>query len=454
MSVIAAIVVLVFTPFFYMHMVLAGSDTYPTSIAGCRYVSDNTPAGTCDLKDSPQDEYYDPWSEENRECTSYAAWMLSSVNGYTMPFHDYAINWGTDAQNQGITVNTTPAAGSVYWSTTASIYGHVAYVKSIPDSTHVQLEEYNFSTMGGWDERTVLTSSASGYIHFKDILPPPPLFVTSDYDDSTGLTEVFSAVPNGTLRETYWLYQQQPATNTIGSQIPGTVVDIASFVTANGWRHVYTATRAGPIYETVWEPGQDVTTWQIADIPNVVGIGAVYDASTGGTEVFSVDTSGYIRDTYWPYGQTPQTIGTAQLPAGTPTSVGAILYNNYRHVYVSTKEGPVTETVWTYGQQTTTWQVANVPNAVGVSASMSGTVTEVFTLDDSDHMEETYWDYGQQPQTYIVTNLSGTPSDLASFTTLNGYRHVYGATSAPSRAITETWWIPGQAATTWSVVTF
>src|SRR5690348_16376391 len=72
---------------------VAGSDTYPTSIAGCRYVSTGGSAGTCDLKDSAQDYYYDPWSEENRECTSYVAWMLSSVNGFTMPFFAVAVNW-------------------------------------------------------------------------------------------------------------------------------------------------------------------------------------------------------------------------------------------------------------------------------------------------------------------------------------------------------------------------
>src|SRR5690349_2295635 len=93
--------------------VFAGTDTYPTSIAGCRAVSGN-PSGyfTCDLKDSTQDKYIDPWGEYNRECTSYAAWMLHSVNGFKMPFHDNAINWGTRARNLGYTVNMTPAVGS------------------------------------------------------------------------------------------------------------------------------------------------------------------------------------------------------------------------------------------------------------------------------------------------------------------------------------------------------
>src|SRR5260370_3869934 len=108
----------------------AGTDTYPTSIAGCRAASGN-PRGyfTCDLKDSTKDKYIDPWGEYNRECTSYAAWMLHSVNGFEMPFNDNASNWGTRARNLGYTVNMTPAVGSIYW--TSSHLGHVAWVQSV-----------------------------------------------------------------------------------------------------------------------------------------------------------------------------------------------------------------------------------------------------------------------------------------------------------------------------------
>ncbi len=90
----------------------ADSNTYPTSIAGCNAVGPPTgPSVTCDLKDSKQDLYYDPWGEENRECTSYVAWMLHSVNGFNMPWRGQnAINWGTTAASKpyNYTVNMTP----------------------------------------------------------------------------------------------------------------------------------------------------------------------------------------------------------------------------------------------------------------------------------------------------------------------------------------------------------
>jgi hypothetical protein len=111
---------------------------------------------------------FDTWSEYNRECTSYTAWMLHSVNGFEMPFHDDAVNWGPDATARGYTVNMTPAVGSIYWSSSSD---HVAYVQSVSsDRTHVDTTDYNSAYTGLWaQELNVATSSASGYIHFKDV---------------------------------------------------------------------------------------------------------------------------------------------------------------------------------------------------------------------------------------------------------------------------------------------
>lgn len=158
---------------------LAGTDTYPTSIGGCRAVS-GSPSGTftCDLKNSTQDIYFDPWSEENRECVSYVAWMLSSVNGFTMPFFGNATDWKTKAKGLGYTVDMTPKQGSVYWQqgTATNPAGHVAYVESVStDGTHVTTMDYNQANTGVWAEHpNILASSADGYIHFKDISSPPP----------------------------------------------------------------------------------------------------------------------------------------------------------------------------------------------------------------------------------------------------------------------------------------
>lgn len=171
----------------------AGTNTYPSSTPGCRYVSTDGLAGTCDLKDSTQDTYYDPWNEENRECTSYVAWMLSSVNGFTMPFYDDAGNWGSDATADGYTVNMTPAVGSVYWTSSPQ---HVAYVEAVTGGgSTVTLEDYNAAYTGEWAEHTgVATSSASGYIHFKDISTPTPpspgnwISLAGNWTGDTGIT--------------------------------------------------------------------------------------------------------------------------------------------------------------------------------------------------------------------------------------------------------------------------
>jgi len=45
----------------------------------------------------------------------------------------------------------------------------VAYVVQIVNATHVTISDYNHDYMGNRDEYNVTTSSATGYIHFKDV---------------------------------------------------------------------------------------------------------------------------------------------------------------------------------------------------------------------------------------------------------------------------------------------
>jgi surface antigen len=121
-------------------------------------------------RNRPKDSVLDNWFELNRECTSYAAWALSTRNGFTMPFPDNAINWGPRALARGYTVNSTPAPGSIAWSNRPPL-GHVAYVESV-NGTSVNIEEYNRFGTGTYDARTVTSSTFTGYIHFKDISTP------------------------------------------------------------------------------------------------------------------------------------------------------------------------------------------------------------------------------------------------------------------------------------------
>jgi surface antigen len=128
----------------------------------------------------PQDSRLDQWLEYNRECTSFAAWALYSRNGFVMPFHDNANNWGPRAAKLGYPVNSTPAVGSVAWSN-AGLFGHVAYVVAVSGGG-VTIEEYNHFGNGTYDKRTVPAATFTGYIHFKD---PAPEVVPTEQPPST-----------------------------------------------------------------------------------------------------------------------------------------------------------------------------------------------------------------------------------------------------------------------------
>src|SRR4051794_23072902 len=56
-------------------------------------------------KNRAQDSVVDNWRMLNRECTSFVAWALSSRNGFDIPFHANAIDWGPQAQARGYHVD-------------------------------------------------------------------------------------------------------------------------------------------------------------------------------------------------------------------------------------------------------------------------------------------------------------------------------------------------------------
>lgn len=127
------------------------------------------------LKNAVKDSIIDPWRFWNRECTSFVAWRLNNNNGVTFTNlyggvkWGNANNWGNAAESIGLTVDNTPAPGSVWWSS-AGAYGHVAWVKEV-NGSQVTIEEYNYSYDGKYNSRVVSANSASGYIHIKDIGP-------------------------------------------------------------------------------------------------------------------------------------------------------------------------------------------------------------------------------------------------------------------------------------------
>ncbi|OAC69946.1 amidase [Streptococcus pyogenes] len=119
----------------------------------------------------------DSWNMYIRQCTSFAAFRLSSANGFQLPKgYGNACTWGHIAKNQGYPVNKTPSIGAIAWFDknayqSNAAYGHVAWVADIRGDT-VTIEEYNYNAGQGperYHKRQIPKSQVSGYIHFKDL---------------------------------------------------------------------------------------------------------------------------------------------------------------------------------------------------------------------------------------------------------------------------------------------
>jgi len=123
-------------------------------------------------KNAAMDSLVDQWNYFNRECTSFVAWRLNSVNH--VAFHNRyggqhwgnANTWGPAARAMGIAVDGSPRRGSIAWSS-AGQYGHVAWVAQVLGDGRVVLEEYNYGYTGRYNQRTV-SASAYQYIHLND----------------------------------------------------------------------------------------------------------------------------------------------------------------------------------------------------------------------------------------------------------------------------------------------
>lgn len=111
----------------------------------------------------------DQWRMYSRQCTSFAAFRLSSVNGFEIPpAYGNANEWGHRARREGYRVDTKPEVGSIAWST-EGYYGHVAWVSNVSGDT-IEIEEYNYGVREKYNRRSVKASSMTGFIHFKDLV--------------------------------------------------------------------------------------------------------------------------------------------------------------------------------------------------------------------------------------------------------------------------------------------
>lgn len=110
----------------------------------------------------------DKWRLYSRQCTSFAAFRLSSVNGFELPAaYGNAKDWGYRAKREGYRVDKTPTIGSIAWDGSGE-YGHVAWVSNIFGDM-IEIEEYNYGIREKYNRRLVKASSMSGFIHFKDV---------------------------------------------------------------------------------------------------------------------------------------------------------------------------------------------------------------------------------------------------------------------------------------------
>ena len=110
----------------------------------------------------------DKWRMYSRQCTSFAAFRLSNVNGFEIPAaYGNANEWGYRARREGYRVDNTPTIGSIAWST-AGTYGHVAWVSNVMGD-QIEIEEYNYGIRESYNKRVVKANSMTGFIHFKDL---------------------------------------------------------------------------------------------------------------------------------------------------------------------------------------------------------------------------------------------------------------------------------------------
>lgn len=122
-------------------------------------------------------DYYnpivDPWGMYSRQCVSYTAWKVFQKNGY-MPYWGGVGNanqWDDNARAAGITVSSTPKAGSV-GVINAGAYGHTVWVESVNSDGTINISQYNYFNAGGpgWGHYSemynVSPAAYDAYIYF------------------------------------------------------------------------------------------------------------------------------------------------------------------------------------------------------------------------------------------------------------------------------------------------
>lgn len=152
-------------PFLVVGLMLAASDSVYANSGGSGSIArgDDYPVY---YKNGSQT--IDKWRMYSRQCTSFAAFRLSGVNGFELPgAYGNANEWGHRARREGYRVDNTPTIGSIAWST-AGTYGHVAWVSNVMGD-QIEIEEYNYGYTEAYNKRIIKANTMTGFIHFKDL---------------------------------------------------------------------------------------------------------------------------------------------------------------------------------------------------------------------------------------------------------------------------------------------
>lgn len=147
---------------------IARDESGGTIISGnCGTSNDTYPEPWCS---AGQDTMIDNWGMYNRECVSYAAWMVASTGRY-MPYwggEGNAYEWIGNAEAAGYSVSRTPQPGdiAILPQTSGSPLGHAMYVMAVNGDGTIDVSEYNARVVGGFDEALNINASYYYYIDF------------------------------------------------------------------------------------------------------------------------------------------------------------------------------------------------------------------------------------------------------------------------------------------------
>ena len=203
-------------PFLVVGLMLAAGDSVYAYSGGNGSIArgDDYPAY---YKNGSQE--IDKWRMYSRQCTSFAAFRLSNVNGFEIPAaYGNANEWGYRARREGYRVDNRPAIGSIAWST-AGTYGHVAWVSNVVGD-EIEIEEYNYGIRESYNKRVVKANTMTGFIHFKDLVGGSA--GNSQSSTSTGGTHFFkarSAIKNQPLASATAIDYYYPGENVHYDQI-------------------------------------------------------------------------------------------------------------------------------------------------------------------------------------------------------------------------------------------